>query len=245
MPDDTSLTGLAWVQEPAISEGKVVYRYRNSGETDATFVGESVSAFTASGVSTSQSFSLENLAVDAEQETHAPMPADLPDGPITINIQIQSTSEGAYAGQLLYELRGQVAGAVVHPEGEQAAATGGALAVDVVDLRLDGEEVVLHYRFTGDAHLDSVSVSMFVLDSQGASKWMNSFIAEVDREDIFRTSIPFGEVMDSDEAGTIEAVVLGTDQKANVEAHVRVRLPVEWVDGTVVAASGWSSESES
>jgi len=90
-----------------------------------------------------------------------------------------------------------------------------------------------------------VSVSMFVLDPQGTSKWMNSFIAEVDREDIFRTSIPFAEVMDSDEGWTIEAVVLGTDQKANVEAHVRVRLPVERVDGTVVAASGWSSERDS
>ncbi len=60
---------------------------------------------------------------------------------------------------------------------------------------------------------------------------MNSFIAEVDREDIFRTSIPFGEVMDSDEDWTIEANVIGADTKANVQAHTRVQLPVERVDG--------------
>lgn len=244
MPDDAPPTGLAWVQEPAISEGKVVYRYRNSGETDATYVGEFVTAFAAPDVTTSQSFSLDSLPAGAEQETHAPLPADLPDGPIRIQFQIQSTSGGStYDGELLYELDGQVAGGTVHPAGEEAAAKG-TLAVEAVDVRLDGDELVVHYRITGDAHLDQVNIFVTLLDPQGGSGWMNSFVGEVDREDIFRTSVPFADVMDSDEGWAIEIGVMGADMKAEVQALTRVHLPVERTDGTVVAASGWSSLTE-
>lgn len=244
MPDDAPPTALSWVNEPAISEGKVVYRYRNRGEKDATFVGEIVSAFAESGANTSQSFSLDRLAAGAEQETHAPMPSDLPDGPIRIQIQIQSASgSDAYDGELVHELNGHIAGGTVHAAGDQGAAKG-TLAVDAVDVRLDGEELVLHYRITGDAHLDAVSIFVTLLDPQGGSGWMNSFIAEVDREDIFRTSIPFADVMDSDEGWAIDAGITGADTKADVQAYTRVNLPLERVDGKVIAASGWSSMTE-
>jgi hypothetical protein len=114
--------------------------------------------------------------------------------------------------------------------------------VEAVDVRLDGEELVLHYRVTGDAHLDTMSVSVSLFDPQGASGWMESFGAEPDREDIFRARIPFDEVMGTEEGWAIEAMVLAADVQTAVQGAVSVRLPVERVDDTVVAPSGWTAE---
>ena len=237
-------TGLAWVQEPTISDGKIVYKYKNSSDADAEMVAESVWGQAADGTPTSQTFQVDGLAAGAEQETHAPIPSDLADGPITINLQIQSSSGEAWVGELLYELKAQIAGGTLHAAGEQATAAG-TLAVDARDMKLEGDELVLHYRITGDAHLDAVSVFVSVMDPQGGQGWMNSFIPEVDREDIFRTAIPFDEVMDSDTGWAVEAHVTAADTKSGAQAHIQVRLPVERVDGRVVASEGWSSLSES
>jgi len=243
MAEETDKGGLAWVQEPAISDGKVVYKYRNSSETDAQYVGEIISAG-GEGSSTAQTFALDGLAAGEEHETHAPMPADLPDGPVSINLQIQSAAGDVWVGELLFELTGQIVGGTLHPAGEQAA-TAGTLAVDIRDVRLEDEELVVHYRITGDAHLDAVSIFATLMDPQGGQGWMNSFVAEADREDIFRAAIPFADVMDADTGWAVEAHVSGMNLKAEIQAHTKVHLPVERVDGKVVASEGWSSLSES
>ena len=137
----------------------------------------------------------------------------------------------------------QIAGGTLHPAGEVAAA-GTSLTVDILDVKLDDEELVIHYRITGDAHLDAVSIFLSVLDPNGGDGWMNSFIAEVDREDIFRTAIPFGEVMDTDEGWAINAGVTAGDTKADVNGHTRINFPVHRVDGKVVAAGDWSTATD-
>ena len=244
MADETDKGGLAWVHEPAISEGKVVYKYRNSSDTDAEYVGESVWTYGSDGAPSSQMFQVDGLAAGAEQETHAPLPSGMADGPITINLQIQSSAASTWVGELLYELKAQVSGGTLHPAGEQQAAAT-KLAVEAVDVRLDGDELVLHYRVTGDGHLDAMSISVTVIDAQGKSGWMEAFVPEIDREDIFRTAIPFDEFIDDDAGWQLEAFVLAADAKADVSGNVQVRLPIERVDGKVVAAGGWSSLAES
>ena len=243
MAEETGAAGLAWVQEPVISEGKAVYKYRNSSDADADFVGESLWTHAADGTPAAQSFQIEGLAAGAEQETHAPLPSDLTDGPITINFQITATKGDAKAGELLYELKAQISGGTLHPAGEVAAAT--KLAVEAVDVRLDGEELVIHYRITGDGHLDTISLLVSVIDPQGGHAWMESFVPEIDREDIFRTAVPFDEFMTSDTGWEISAFILAADTRADVTGTVEVRLPIERVDGKVVAAGGWSSLAES
>jgi hypothetical protein len=243
MAEATGAGGLAWVQEPAISEGKVVYKYKNSSDADADFVGESVSSHAADGTPSAQMFQVQGLAAGAEQETHAPLPADLVDGPITINLQITASKGDAYTGELLYELKGQIAGGTLHPAGEVSAAT--TLAVEAVDVKLDGTDLVIHYRITGDGHLDAISLFVSILDPQGGQGWMESFVPEIDREDIFRTAVPFDEFMNSDTGWEISTFILAADTKADVKGTIEVRLPVERVDGKVVAAGGWSSLAES
>jgi len=242
MAEETGKTGLAWVQEPTISDGHVVYKYRNSSDTDATFVGEMVNVMPAAGSNVVQTFQLDGLAAGAEQETYAPSSSDLPDGKATVVISIQSFSGGdAWDGQLEYEVNGVIVGGALRPEGDAPAGTG-TLVVEAVDVRLDGEELVLHYRVTGDTQFDVMSVSVTMFDPQGGSGWMQSFGAEPDREDIFRTRIPFDEVLGTDEGWAIEATVLAGSTQSDVTGAVRIRLPVERVDETVVAPSGWTAE---
>jgi hypothetical protein len=233
-------TGLTWVDEPTIHDGNVVYKYRNTSDKDATFVKESLNLVPeGGGPNQVQLFQVDGLAVGAEQETHAPAGSDLPDGKATVLISVQSASgTERYDGLLEYELKGVVAGGVLRAEGDVAGASAGTLAVHVEDLRLDGAEVVLHYRVIGA--FDQLSAGFTLFDPQGGAGWTQAMTLGIDREDIVRIAVPFDEVLGTEQGWAIEVSMAVGNSQTEIMTGVHARLPVERVDESVVAPSGWS-----
>ena len=232
-------TGLEWVDEPRISDGSVVYKYRNSSDKDATYVGEIVNLVPANGTNVVQTYQLDSLAAGAEQETYVPAGSDLPDGTATAYVSVQSSSGGEeFDGLIEFELKGAIAGGVLCAEGDQPDAAD--LEVHVEDFRLDDQEIVLHYRIKGTAHFDMLSASFTLFDPDGGTGWAESTSPGVDREDIVRVAVPFDEVLGNQSGWAIEAALAVGSTKENVQSFVRVRLPVERIDDTVVASEGFS-----
>jgi hypothetical protein len=223
--------GLEWVSEPAIQDGRVVYTYRNSGTATAT-VYETVNVVPKNAANEVQSFQLPGLEAGAEHTTHAPVSLDAPDGPVAVFVSAQATSgtdvwDAIIDFELQVELQG---GVLVDDAANSDPAPVAPLALDVSDVRLDGQDLVLTYRFTGGGSGTLHASSFAMLQSQDVSRWNGGETLTADREDLARLSVPL-DIVDSD-GWTLESSLTGEVDGAYASARVTMQLS-RADDGTV------------
>jgi hypothetical protein len=192
----SSMNALAWVFAPAVSDGHVVYRYRNAG-TEPLHVDEDVSAFTHDSLDAGmQHFVLEALAPEDEQETHVPFGFDLPDGDyvvlVSIGARLDSLDPDRLDGRVTCTISGgalHAAGTVSHAEPE--------LGIDIHDFTLDGEHAAVTYSLSGTVWPTSMDC-WFTLSHQDAVVWEGGEEPQPQASGIVHSPVPVSLVQPGD-----------------------------------------------
>jgi hypothetical protein len=239
MADDK--TQLTWVQQPTVVDGAVSYAYSNSGGAAATFVSEMINVLPTDGSPNQvQSYQLEHLDINAVQQTHAPVSADLANGAVQIFVSIQASSDQKeWDATIEGQTTGVMSGGVLYAS-DAAPATAGSLTIEIQSFELQGADAVAHYRVTGEAVLQLLTGSVSLTKGSGAPPWMTVPRMEGDREDIVRVAVPLNEVVDDEDGWQLRIAIGASGGPSGPESFVEAVLPLRKTDGAVVADGQYS-----
>ena len=181
-----------WVDEPAIVERQaIVTGTATSARQPRTYVSEMINIMPADGSPNQvQSYELDHLDVGAEQRTHAPVSADLPDGAVQVLVSIQASSDQKeWDATMEAQTTGVVRGGVLYAS-DGAPAGGGTISIEIQSLEIQGSDAVAHYRVTGEATVQMMTASVSLSRSSGVQAWMTAPHLDNDREDILGVALP-------------------------------------------------------
>ena len=231
----SSMSSLAWVFEPTVSDGHVTYRYRNSG-TDALAVDEDVSSFTHDSLDAgSQHFVLPALAPEHEQETHVPFGFDLPDGDYVVLVSIGANLDAAEPDRLEGRVTGTIRGGTLHPAGS-IAHEDAQVGVDIHDLTLEGEHAAVTYSLSGTVWPTSMDC-WFQLHHQDAVVWEGGEDPAPQASGIVQSPVPVSVVQPGD-GWRLTARVHVHHSPSGADAGWQAHLPIAADEQGSVAAAG-------
>ena len=158
---------LEWVFAPTVSEGRLVYRYRNVGADAATTVGENVTVLVEPNQT--QWFATKGLAADGEQETHVPLGADLQDGAYDVTVRLVCYAGESEAGSLESTVHVEVRGEQLVPPGAELH-TAPVYFAHAREFTVEDDRVVIRYDVEGNVGADGVNAIVYLMHGE-SSAW--------------------------------------------------------------------------